>query len=174
MSDQEKRIQEIRERANAATAGEWEQANKSVRVKGTQLDYGCYKAAPTGFDGGICNCLGGGYQDGKKHPVNVQAVKNAEFISHARQDIPYLLDLLDQLQRERQEPEPPKIVERHRGSYKWVTCPKCKEEFPTSQPYTEKAMYCGACGQLIEMPWHKFCGCCGNPIATEPKGEHHD
>lgn len=112
MSDQEKRMQEIRERANAATAGEWEQANKSVRVANTQVDCGSYKAAPTGDEGGICNCLGISiYRGAKSHPINVQATKNAEFIAHARQDIPYLLDLIESIQQEQQEPEPLGVFE---------------------------------------------------------------
>lgn len=101
MSDQ--RIQEIKARVEAATPGEWEQANKSVRVVGTQIDYGCYKSAPTGRDGGICNCLGGGYQDGKNHPANIQAVKNAEFITHSKQDILWLIDQLESIQQERED-----------------------------------------------------------------------
>ena len=107
--------------------------------------------------------------------------------------IKFLADRIDQLQREtyrdstqvtgycpicaerakqeQQEPEPPKIVNRTRGEYKYVICPTCKEEIEIAKPYTEETRYCGACGKLIEMPWHKFCGCCGAPIATEPKGD---
>ena len=95
MNKEQAKLQEIRARADAATEGKWERANKSVRVEG---EYG--DSAPTGYDGGICNCLGirAGLNISKQ--INAQAKRNAEFIAHARQDIPFLLGLIESLQRE--------------------------------------------------------------------------
>ena len=81
------RVDDIRARADKATRGPWKNANKSVRVQGTQ----CCNRAPTGYKGGICNCLGGGALDGVNSPVNKQALANAIFIAHARDDVPWLL-----------------------------------------------------------------------------------
>ena len=92
MNDTEKRIAAIQERCDKATPGPWEQANKSVRVVGSQLVNSWGNEAPSGWQGGICNCLGAQkYQGGKNHPLNQQAKANAEFIAHARVDVPYLL-----------------------------------------------------------------------------------
>ena len=94
---------EIRARAEAATPAPWEAANKSVRVSGTQQTYSWGHEAPTGCQGGICNCLGRGYGGKKNDPINVQAAINAQFISHAREDIPALLDALEAKERENAE-----------------------------------------------------------------------
>jgi len=94
------RILEIKSRLANVTAGEWERANKSVRVKGTQETYSWGKAAPNGWSGGICNCLGTGYSGNKNHPINVQACHNAEFITHAPSDVAFLLERYEKQREE--------------------------------------------------------------------------
>ena len=84
MNKEQARIQEIRTRANAATGGIWKTSKKQVYSPGVQ-DV-------------VCNCAGKIYSG--YHGDHEQALKNAEFIANARQDIPYLLDLVEFLQRE--------------------------------------------------------------------------
>lgn len=95
----EQELQAILARCEAATEGPWERAEKSVRVIGSQVDMWYGKAAPNGFGGGICNCLGGGYPSKRGDAVNVQARANAEFIAHARSDLPATVIELQQLRR---------------------------------------------------------------------------
>lgn len=95
------RIAEIKARCEAATPGPWETANKSVRVAGSQQEASWGKYAPNGYDGGICNCLGGNsYRATKNSPVNVQARANADFIAHSREDLPWALDIIAAQQAE--------------------------------------------------------------------------
>lgn len=92
------RLDAIRARCERATPVEWECANKSVRVVGTQQQHSFGKTAPTGYEGGICNCLGGSsYRAGKNDPINVQARANADFIAHARTDVPDMLAEIERL-----------------------------------------------------------------------------
>ena len=94
MSDQEKRIQEIRERANAATQAPWrldKEIHAHLRHEGTGWPIASF------YD---------------EHFRGEQWEKDAAFIANARQDIPYLLDLIESLQRERQEPEPQQSLQQ--------------------------------------------------------------
>ena len=78
MSDQEKRIQEIMERTESGTKNEWFVPKNAKQIVFNEQD----------------------------HPLIVARCEDAEdaqFIAHARQDIPYLLDLIESLQRERDE-----------------------------------------------------------------------
>lgn len=123
MNKEQARLEEIRKRADAATEGEWEQANKSVRVAASQEKHSYGKSAPTGYFGGICNCLGIRTGLSISQQVNTQATKNAEFIAHARQDIPYLLDLIESIQRERDERDNPKPLDFNQlkvGNPVWI------------------------------------------------------
>ena len=78
MSDAE-RISAIRTRLNASTRGYWVPSKKQVLSPGVK-DV-------------VCNCVGhihsGYYGD------HEQALKDAEFIAHAHQDVRWLLDQLD-------------------------------------------------------------------------------
>ena len=91
----------IRQRCDAATPGEWMAKNKSVRTLKSDGEERPWNTAPTGGDGGICNCLGGNsYATKKSDPINHQAIRNADFIANAREDVPRLLDEIDTLTAE--------------------------------------------------------------------------
>jgi hypothetical protein len=82
------RLAEIKRRCEAATQGSW-----------TKKDNNAYQASCLIFasDGNqiaqVANWQNAGF--------NIDADKNAEFIAHARQDIPDLLDEIERLTRER-------------------------------------------------------------------------
>ena len=100
MSDQEKRIQEIRERANAGTSTDWFVPKNAKKIVFSQ-------STPALI---VATC---------------HDEADAQFIAHARQDIPYLLDLIESLQRET-EPVPltvdrmREIVLTHEDNAVWV------------------------------------------------------
>ena len=83
-------LEVIEERANAATPGPWIEVKKSVRVL---TNFSPKGKAPSGYEGGICNCLGC-YRPGidRQSDLNLQAAANAEFIAHAREDVPELIE----------------------------------------------------------------------------------
>jgi len=84
-------IEAIKARLAKATPGPWEAAKKSVCRAGTQQDYGRHRAAPSGYQGGICNRLGEGYGSSVNATENKQAEVNADFLVHTPEDIAYLL-----------------------------------------------------------------------------------
>ena len=80
-------LQQLRMDYEAATGGEWEAADKSVRTARERIPGA---PAPNSYHGGICNCLGDGMQ-GKNNPVNVEARANAQHIVSAHNRMPLLL-----------------------------------------------------------------------------------
>jgi hypothetical protein len=97
----QQRLDEIRERCEAATKGPWEAVNKSVRLAGVVCKFSWGNEAPDGYNGGICNCLGASYGAKKNDPVNEQARGNAAFIAASRTDVPDLLNEVERLQADR-------------------------------------------------------------------------
>ena len=80
------RIHEIRDRVNAATPGLWK------RGRGTK--YVSVVSVREGYEEYIC----GKIQSFKDTPdIQINGESNGEFIIHSREDIPYLLDLIDEL-----------------------------------------------------------------------------
>ena len=74
------RLNEIEARSNAATPGPW-RADKSEQVQ--------YRTVGAGFDGKECVQSWSGSD---AHYANGSRMGDAEFIAHAREDVPYLLD----------------------------------------------------------------------------------
>ena len=102
----QEQINEIRRRCDAATPGPWISKNKSVRTLLSDGEERALNSAPTGWQGGICNCLGcSKWVDDKNHSINDQAVRNAKFIAAARQDIPALLEALEAERKQADEAE---------------------------------------------------------------------
>lgn len=101
-------LQQLRMDYEAATGGEWEAADKSVRTARERIPGA---PAPNSYHGGICNCLGDGMQ-GKNNPVNVEARANAQHIVSAHNRMPLLLAVaeaaaayVEAVRRERDLPE---------------------------------------------------------------------
>lgn len=82
-----KRLQEIRERESKATAGPW--VTDDVARVGVGEPYGPFLATckPSVHD----------------WPVRQQEQDDAEFIAHAREDVPWLLSEMERLETARQE-----------------------------------------------------------------------
>jgi hypothetical protein len=91
----EKRIAEIQERTDAATSGPWRNVVLGNTVKSLQI-----------ISHSVCKKICSGISPKSK---------DAEFIIHAREDIPYLLDLISEFQRR----ELATIQDIH------VCCPTC-------------------------------------------------
>lgn len=79
LGEVEKRMKEIRERCERATPGPWE-----IETYSNYVGYSIY--------GSMVGCLAERwYAESLSEKENVEMHGNAEFISHARQDIPWLL-----------------------------------------------------------------------------------
>lgn len=103
-------VEGIKARADAATPGPWEAFGKAV-------------AAP--IADGRCNCAGGIPESSYVHephcglePLILDvSLADAEFIAHARQDVPALLDRIAELEAERDAMRP--VVENAKT---WAAC----------------------------------------------------
>ena len=129
----EKRLNEILARCEAATPGPWEMERPIVpsgvvvvKQERDLIDWICHMQISN-----QPNCF-----------------NDCEFIAHARQDIP---DLLDALVKMAQRDIPCKVVKRRTPVGDYV-CPSCNVVFidhPLGGPPSE-VNYCGNCGQRLE------------------------
>ena len=85
----------LRSLDKSATAGEWVEVGKSVRVRGT----GDSTGAPNGYGGGVCNCLGGAFDAPKNDEQNVAARTNARLIATTRNLLPEIAALVEAVER---------------------------------------------------------------------------
>jgi hypothetical protein len=99
------RIEEIRERERNATPGPWEPDLDVSDPDVPEIEANILNDGLTVFfiSGTDLRCH---EQEDWKRARESRAYKDAEFIAHAREDIPYLLERIDELKRE---------VERLRG-----------------------------------------------------------
>lgn len=96
----EKRVVEIRARAEAATSGPWtagECTPFSPKQKSPFDESGAFIYGPDGNGYSSDPVVVGGHQDEQGGAVGVLLPEDAEFIAHARQDIPDLLVEVERL-----------------------------------------------------------------------------
>jgi len=107
------------------------------------------------FDMRIADMRGWGHLTGQGHgglglsedDAIAAQIRNAEFIAYARQDIPALLDALEEAEAR----NTPLAVVKQRTLVGDCTCPRCKAAFIGS-PLTvvaERTNCCGNCGQRL-------------------------
>lgn len=156
MSEQAQRIQEIKARADAAYPGEW---------RGT--DGYSDQVLSIGNDGlvdrHICDIRGWGHLTGRgsgalhmtDEAAGKQMQNDAEFIAHARQDIPWLIEQLEAALKKQQ---PMLVLPVPTRDGKYFKCPACQSElkdiggtweigFESEQPE-----WCPDCGQHLSYP----------------------
>ena len=92
-----KQIEEIRSRAEAATPGPWHNYDRGIGYEvhvGPATEKHWWQAGEDGHErGGECSCIHDGFRE------TIPNEQNADFIAHARQDIPDLLDALEAAQK---------------------------------------------------------------------------
>ena len=159
MSDQEKRIQEIMERAESGTKNDWFVPKNAKQIVFNEQD----------------------------HPLIVarcEDAEDAEFIAHARQDIPYLLDLVESLQRERDNPQPLTLEQMldMEGAPVWTVTigleysgryELCTAHMACACPLHRVLRCVTAIGEVTDYELDSY-GKTWLAYATEPKGENHD
>ena len=90
----ETRIAEIRERVEAATPGAWRWSVPDSEVTSFSVGRIIWGACDEDGEGSIGQWIA---------DVSDADTQNAAFIAHAREDVPWLLDRLDEARRERDE-----------------------------------------------------------------------
>lgn len=163
---QTQRMQEIKARHTATTQGEWKATKSECACESYECDKGVsrYEASERACSG----CDGFAITEGASviGPREVDCGEysyytdeDAEFMASAHQDIPWLIEQLESLQREQAERESPRpaALNTHVG---------LRTEYET--PHS-----CGNCGEHISADW-PFCPECGTPTGiaatvAEPK-----
>lgn len=84
------RLSDIRNRASAATAGPW-------KITNPRTDW--WPQGIVGAEANICGIWDGGRSQAEGLPRMESAWADAEFISNAREDIPFLLNYISELEK---------------------------------------------------------------------------